>query len=100
VLVVRVSGPTPAPPEVLSAPGSDILTTQPGGGYDFTSGSSMAAAHVSGIVALLLSISPNLDPGSIRELLLSSSKLVGGMRQVDAAAAVTALNKNLSSSRR
>ena len=40
---------------MLSAPGSDILTTQPGGGYDFTSGSSMAAAHVSGIVALLFS---------------------------------------------
>ena len=100
VLVVRVSGPTPAPPGVLSAPGSDILTTQPDGGYDFTSGSSMAAAHVSGIVALLLSISPNLDPNSIRELLLSSSKLVGGMRQVDAAAAVIALRKNLSSSRR
>jgi hypothetical protein len=100
VLVVRVSGPTPAPPGVLSAPGTDILTTQPGGGYDFTSGSSMAAAHVSGIVALLLSISPNLDPNSIRELLLSSSKVVGGMRQVDAAAAVIALRNTLSTSRR
>ena len=100
VLVVRMSGPTPAPPGVLSAPGSDILTTQPGGGYDFTSGSSMAAAHVSGIVALLLAISPELDPRSIHDLLLSSSKLVGGMRQVDAAAAVIALRKNLSSSRR
>jgi subtilisin family serine protease len=60
----------------------------------------MAAAHVSGIVALLLSISPNLDPNSIRELLLSSSKVVGGMRQVDAAAAVIALRNTLSTSRR
>ena len=100
VLVVRVSGPTPAPPDVLSAPGNDILTTQPGGGYDFTSGSSMAAAHVSGIVALLLSLSPNLDAHAVHDLLLGSSKLVGGKRQVDAAAAVSALRKDISSSRR
>jgi len=100
VLVVRVSGPTPAPPDVLSAPGNDILTTQPGGGYDFTSGSSMAAAHVSGIVALLLSLSPDLDAHAVHDLLLGSSKLVGGKRQVDAAAAVSALRKDISSSRR
>lgn len=100
VLVVRESGGQPAPPDVLSAPGNDILTTQPGGGYDFTSGSSMAAAHVSGIVALLLALSPNLDARSMHELLLSSSKTVNGMRQVDAAAAVAALRKNLATSRR
>jgi subtilisin family serine protease len=100
VLVVRMSGASPAPPGVLSAPGNDILTTQPGGGYDFTSGSSMAAAHVSGIVALLLSLSPSLDAQTVHDLLLSSSKSVGGMRQVDAAAAVTALRRNVSASRR
>jgi subtilisin family serine protease len=94
VIVVRVSNGTPAPPGVLSAPGNDILTTQPGGGYDFTSGSSMAAAHVSGIVALLLSLSPNLDARSIHDLLLNSSKVVGGTPQVDAAAAINALRKS------
>ena len=93
VLLVRVSHASPAPPGVLSAPGSDILTTQPGGGYDFTSGSSMAAAHVSGIVALLLSLSPNLDAQTIHDLLLSSSKTEGGSSQVDAAAAIHALRK-------
>lgn len=100
VLVVRVSGASPAPPGVLSAPGNDILTTQPGGGYDFTSGSSMAAAHVSGIVALLLALSPDLDAHAVHDLLLSSSKMIGGKRQVDAAAAVAALRKDISSSRR
>ena len=70
VIVVRSSGASEAPPGVLSAPGDDILTTQPNGGYDFTSGTSMAAAHVSGIVALLLSMSPNLDAGSVHDLLL------------------------------
>jgi len=99
VLVVRMSDATPAPPDILSAPGNDILTTQPGGGYDFTSGSSMAAAHVSGIVALLLALSTELDAHSIHELLLSSSKTVADHRQVDAAAAVAALRKNLASSR-
>jgi subtilisin family serine protease len=100
VLVVRVSNAAPAPPGVLSAPGNDILTTQPGGGYDFTSGSSMAAAHVSGIVALLLTLSPNLDANSVHELLLSSSKLVGGAPQVDAAAAVKTLRNRGDASHR
>ena len=91
VIVVRVSGASVAAPGVLSAPGSDILTTQPGGGYDFTSGSSMAAAHVSGIVALLLSLAPKLDENEVHDLLLRSSKVSSGMLQVNAASAVSAL---------
>jgi subtilisin family serine protease len=91
VIVVRESGTSTAPPGVLSAPGSDILTTQPGGGYDFTSGSSMAAAHVSGIVALLLSLAPKLDANAVHDLLLRSSKTSGGTLQVNAASAVSAL---------
>jgi len=91
VIVVRVSDASLAPPGILSAPGNDILTTQPGGGYDFTSGSSMAAAHVSGIVALLLSLAPNLDAREVHDLLLRSSKLSNGMLQVNAASAVSAL---------
>ncbi|MFC3651460.1 S8 family serine peptidase [Dyella humi] len=91
VIVVRVSGRSPAPVGVLSAPGTDILTTQPGGGYDFTSGSSMAAAHVSGILALLLSVTPKLDAHAAHDLLLQNSKMSNGMLQVNAAAAVSAL---------
>ena len=91
VIVVRVSGKSAAPPSVLSAPGNDILTTQPGGGYDFTSGSSMAAAHVSGIAALMLSLSPKLDARAVHDLLLRSSKTSNGVSQVDAASAMVAL---------
>lgn len=91
VIVVRSSDTTSAPPGVLSAPGKDILTTQPGGGYDFTSGSSMATAHVSGIVALLLALSPQLDARAVHDLLLRSSKVSNGMLEVNAAAAVAAL---------
>ncbi len=91
VIVVRVSAASVASPGVLSAPGNDILTTQPGGGYDFTSGSSMAAAHVSGIAALLLSLAPELDARAVHELLLRSSKVSNGTLQVNAASAVAAL---------
>jgi subtilisin family serine protease len=91
VIVVRTSGASTAPPGILSAPGHDILTTQPDGGYDFSSGSSMAAAHVSGIAALLVSLAPGLDGRAIHDLLLRSSKVVDGTLEVNAAAAVMAL---------
>ena len=93
VIVVRVSGASTAPPGVLSAPGNDILTTQPGGGYDFTSGSSMAAAHVTGIAALLLTLAPKMDANAVHDLLLRSSKVSSGTLQVNAAAAVSALRR-------
>lgn len=99
VILVRVSGPSAAPADVLSAPGNDILTTQPGGGYDFTSGPSMAAPHVSGMAALLLSLAPGLDARAIRDLLLRSSKLSGGVLQVNAAAAVTELRNTPNAAR-
>lgn len=91
VIVVNSSGSPVDPPGVLNAPGNDILTTQPDGGYDFTSGSSMAAAQVSGIAALLVSLAPDLDGRAIHNLLARTSKLVDGTRQVNAAAAVAAL---------
>ena len=91
VIVVRVANTAAATPGVLSAPGTDILTTQPGDGYDFTTGSSMAAAHVSGIVALLLALAPKLDAHSVHALLLDSSKVSDGLLQVNAAAAVEQL---------
>jgi subtilisin family serine protease len=92
VIVVNSSGSPIDPPGVLNAPGSDILTTQPDGGYDFTSGSSMAAAQVSGIAALLVSLDPDLDGRAMHDLLARTSKLVDGVRQVNAAAAVAALH--------
>lgn len=91
VIVVRSSAATAAAPGVLSAPGNDILTTQPGGGYDFTSGSSMATAHVSGIIALLLSLAPQLDARTAHDILLRTSNVTNGMLEVNAASAVAAL---------
>jgi subtilisin family serine protease len=45
---------------VLRAPGRDILTLQPEGGFGYASGSSLAAAHASGALALLRSLEPKL----------------------------------------
>ena len=45
------SGATP--PGVFAAPGRDVPTTQPGGRWALVNGSSFAAAHVSGLVALM-----------------------------------------------
>jgi len=60
----------------LRAPGRDVLTLAPQGRYDFASGSSMAAAHVSGLVALLLqAAAPGLDRQTLDALLGHSSTL-------------------------
>ncbi|HKZ11318.1 MAG TPA: S8 family serine peptidase [Rhodanobacteraceae bacterium] len=93
VIVVNSSGSAMDPPGVLNAPGNDILTTQPDGGYDFTSGSSMAAAQVSGIAALLMSLDPALDGRAIQDLLTRTSTVANGVLQVNAAAAVAALRR-------
>ncbi len=55
VMVVDAVGHAHTAENVLLAPGTDVLTLVPQNGYDFVSGSSMAAANVSGGVALLLS---------------------------------------------
>lgn len=97
VIVVRTSESPIAPLGVLAAPGRDILTTQPHDGYDFSSGSSMAAAHVSGIAALLVSLAPDLHGRAIHDLLMHTSKAVNGTLEVNAAAAVAALRNSESS---
>jgi len=59
----------------VAAPGVDIFTAAPAGGaYKYDSGTSMAAAQVSGVVALLLDAKPDLDPKTVRDLLLQTAK--------------------------
>ena len=72
--VIAVRGndqPLPRRP-ALAAPSLDILTLEPGGHYDYASGSSLAAAHVSGALALLLQLKPRLDAGQLFALLQRS----------------------------
>nr|WP_315425677.1 S8 family serine peptidase [uncultured Albidiferax sp.] len=74
------------PADALFAPGRDILTLEPGGRYDFATGSSMAAAHVSGMVALLWAQAPQLERRDILDILARSST-----PQVDAERALLSL---------
>lgn len=75
----------------LTAPGEEVLTTAPRDSYDFVSGSSLAAAHVSGIVALLAQHNPALTTRAAMELL---NPAAGAL--VDACAALERLNPQLS----
>src|ERR1700676_43538 len=61
VIAVDQVGRSDASAAVLHAPGRDILSLAPAGGYDFATGSSFAAAHVTGAIALLRARVPTLD---------------------------------------
>ena len=79
----------------------DILTLTPGGGYGLSTGTSQAAATVSGIMALLRTLRPDLTPAAALTLIGSSSKDLGtpgpdadfGAGRVDAESAIEALGK-------
>jgi thermitase len=58
----------------LAAPGQDILSTARGGGYEFRSGSSTAAAQVSGALALLAGARPGLGGEALRAALLGAAR--------------------------
>ncbi len=60
----------------MVAPGAYINSTQNNGGYNFTSGTSYAAPHVSGAAALLLQKNPELHHHEIKSLLLTTVESV------------------------
>jgi hypothetical protein len=67
----------------LCAPGVDIMTTLPGDKYNFCTGTSMAAAYVTGAVVLLLQKYSNLKPQKVRSLLERSTKDLGASGKND-----------------
>ena len=56
----------------LAAPGVNILSLQPGGGYQMLSGTSMATPHVAGVVALAMGRFPNAPNLQIKQLVLNA----------------------------
>lgn len=83
----------------ISAPGDWIFSTIDGDSYDFQSGTSMAAPHVSGLVAFLLAVEPSfpaptLNSNPMLDLLRATSVPVGGAasNRIDAFAAVMAVD--------
>ncbi len=75
----------------LAAPGAEIVSAVPGGGFASWSGTSMAAPFVAGAAALLRSREPGLKSERVvKRLEETGSKLCGtGMRQLDVLASLT-----------
>jgi subtilisin family serine protease len=67
----------------VAAPGVDILVPAPDGNYEFTTGTSVAAAHVSGIAALLLQRDPKLGPAAVRDILTGTANNFGARGRND-----------------
>lgn len=57
----------------LTAPGRRVLSIRPDTEYDFFDGSSFSTAHITGLAALVRSISPNLTPDGLQNLLQTTS---------------------------
>jgi len=90
--VITASGTEQSPQGALLAPAQHVLTLRPGGEYDFESGSSVAAAEVTGVIALLMSASPTrLTPSGITALLGAGAGAGAGEH---AATAVPAIDVN------
>ena len=84
----------------LAAPGVDVLSSVPGNGYDYYSGTSMATPHVSGGVGLVYSLMGDATAAEIIDIILSTARPVGawsgqtatgGILDVDAALGATFL---------
>ena len=90
--------------DILRAPARDILTLVPNGHYDFASGSSLATAQVTGVVALLLARNQKLSVGVLRTLLEKTSErhdtTHGPFLSVNACAALALVVKGASCAQR
>ncbi len=65
------------PHVALAAPGVNVLEPAPGGTYGYTTGTSVATAHVSGVAALIIERDPNIDTATLEEVLYSSARDLG-----------------------
>ena len=67
----------------VAAPGVDIAVPAPDGTYELTTGTSVAAAEVSGIVALMLQRNPALTPDDVRRILTLTARHPGTQEHDD-----------------
>jgi hypothetical protein len=61
----------------LAAPGVDVLVPAPNGTYQLSTGTSVAAAQISGIAALMLELNPRLKPAALKRMLLATARDLG-----------------------
>ena len=60
----------------IYAPGTSILSTLPNNSYGIMSGTSMAAPHVTGVAALLLSYNPDLTAAQLKSAILNGADTI------------------------
>jgi len=83
----------------VAAPGADVFLPAPDEKYQMTSGTSFAAAYVSGVAALMLERNPALRPDELRAVMIRTARDLGspgrddlfGAGEADAYAAVEAV---------
>ena len=75
----------------IAAPGVEILAAAPNGAYQVTSGTSVAAAHATGVAALLLAAKPTLTPAQVRGDLIRYAQRIPGKRNEVGAGVIDAL---------
>src|SRR5262249_17850551 len=62
------------PHVALAAPGVNVIEAAPHATYNFTTGTSVATAHVSGVAALILERTPGIDPATLEAARCSTAK--------------------------
>ncbi len=91
VLAVALDDDARLPGNAILAPGHEVLTTVPGGGWRAFSGASFAAAYVTGVAALLLERKPGLHGDELRAVLTRRAErapAVSSATRLDACAAL------------
>jgi Subtilase family len=86
----------------VAAPGVDVFAPAPNGAYQLSTGTSIAAAEVSGVVALMIERNPSLTPAAVRRILVDTATRIGpkggrdfGAGLVNAYEAVRAAKPNI-----
>lgn len=86
----------------VCAPGVEIYSAMPGGGYGYSSGTSMSCPFVTGAAALILSQNPGISPQEVKTQLEETAVDLGspgfdstfGYGRINLAAAVGAVGEN------
>ena len=92
------------PHVAIAAPGVDVMVPAPEETYQLTTGTSVAAAHVSGVAALLIERHPTVDAATILEVLTSTARKLNpkgrddlfGWGSIDPASALAELESRMS----
>jgi len=87
----------------VAAPGVDVMVPAPEDTYQLTTGTSVAAAHVSGVAALLVERHPSIDARTVLEVLTSTARNLNpkgrddqyGWGLIDPAAALQELDSRI-----